>query len=61
MAGLLVDEILEQKPVLVKNLDEHFYTIPGMMGATVLDDGRVALILDISWLLRQRVPDREIP
>ncbi|MEO5349186.1 MAG: chemotaxis protein CheW [Magnetococcus sp. YQC-3] len=60
MAGLLVDEILEQKPVLVKNLDEHFYVIPGMMGATILDDGRVSLILDIPWLLRQQVPARNI-
>ncbi len=49
--GVWVDETLEQKPVLIKNLDEHFYSIPGIMGASVLDDGRVALILDIPWLL----------
>ncbi|MBF0400519.1 MAG: chemotaxis protein CheA [Magnetococcales bacterium] len=52
-AGLLVDETLEQKQLLIKNLEEHFYPVPGIMGASVLDDGRVILILDMAWLLRQ--------
>lgn len=51
--GLLVDETLAQKQVLIKNLDTHFYPIPGIMGASVLDDGQVVLILDMAWLLQQ--------
>lgn len=51
--GLLVDETLAQKQVLIKNLEAHFYPIPGMMGASVLEDGQVVLILDMLWLLQQ--------
>ncbi|MEO5341183.1 MAG: chemotaxis protein CheA [Magnetococcus sp. MYC-9] len=50
-AGLLVDETLEQKQLLIKNLLEHFYPVPGIMGASILEDGQVALILDLAWLL----------
>ncbi|MEO5362045.1 MAG: ATP-binding protein [Magnetococcus sp. DMHC-8] len=49
-AALWVEEVLDQKPLLIKNLGEHFYPIPGIMGASVLDNGRVALILDLAWL-----------
>ncbi len=48
---LLVDEIIDQLPVVIKSLDEHFIHIPGIAGATILGDGSVCFILDIASLL----------
>jgi two-component system chemotaxis sensor kinase CheA len=45
--ALLVDELLGQQQVVVKSLEAHFRKIEGAMGATILGDGRVALILDV--------------
>lgn len=47
LTGLLVDELLGQQQVVVKNLETNFRRIDGIAGATILGDGRVALILDI--------------
>jgi two-component system chemotaxis sensor kinase CheA len=38
--------------VVIKNLEANYRRIEGAMGATILGDGRVALILDIQGLLR---------
>jgi len=48
--GLVVDELLGQQQVVVKNLEEHYVTVPGVSGATILGDGRIALILDVDGL-----------
>jgi two-component system chemotaxis sensor kinase CheA len=50
--GLLVDEILGQPQVVVKSLDRSHSRTEGVMGATILGDGRVALILDVQALAR---------
>lgn len=54
--ALLIDELLGQYQVVIKSLEANFQAIPGIAGATVLGDGRVALILDTGNLrtLRQR-------
>jgi len=49
--GILVDELLEQQQVVVKSLEANYAPVPGSMGATILGDGRVALILDVAGLL----------
>ena len=46
--GLVVDEILGQQQVVIKSLEENFDPIPGIGGATILGDGNVALILDVT-------------
>ena len=46
--GLMIDEIVDQRPVVIKNLDENFVQVPGMSGATIMGDGRVSLILDVA-------------
>jgi two-component system, chemotaxis family, sensor kinase CheA len=46
-AGLVVDELIGQQQVVVKSLAEYSEPIPGISGATILGNGRVALILDI--------------
>lgn len=48
--ALLVDELVGQQQVVIKNLESNFRKVPGVGGATILGDGRVALILDIFGL-----------
>jgi two-component system chemotaxis sensor kinase CheA len=49
---MLVDELLGQQQVVVKNLESNYRKIAGVSAATILGDGSVALILDISDLYR---------
>ncbi len=48
--GLVVDELLGQQQVVVKSLEANYGPIQGIGGATILGDGRVALILDVPGL-----------
>ncbi len=48
--GLVVDDLLGQQQVVVKSLEANYGSVDGIGGATVLGDGRVALILDVSRL-----------
>ena len=50
--ALLVDELLGQQQVVVKNLESNYRKVPDVSGATIMGDGRVALILDIGSLVR---------
>jgi two-component system chemotaxis sensor kinase CheA len=51
--ALIVDELIGQHQVVVKNLEANYRKVPGVSGATILGDGQVALILDVSWLVRR--------
>lgn len=51
--ALLVDELIGQHQVVVKNLEVNYRKVPGVSGATILGDGHVALILDVAWLVRR--------
>ena len=46
-AVLLVDAIDGQRQVVIKSLEANYRAVPGIAAATVMGDGRVALILDI--------------
>ena len=48
--GLVVDELLGQQQVVVKSLERNLRRIDGLMGATILGDGRVAPIVDVTGL-----------
>jgi two-component system chemotaxis sensor kinase CheA len=48
--GLVVDELLDQHQVVIKSLETNFAKVPGMLGATILGDGTVSLILDVTTL-----------
>ena len=50
-AALIVDEIQDQRQVVIKGLDESFYRAPGIAAATILGDGQIALILDPSDII----------
>jgi two-component system chemotaxis sensor kinase CheA len=48
--GLVVDELLGQQQVVVKSLEKNLHKVEGLMGATILGDGRVAPIIDVTAL-----------
>ena len=50
-AVIMVDTIEDQRQVVVKSLEANYRAIPGVSGATILGDGRVALILDVEGVL----------
>ena len=52
-AAMAVDELLGQQQVVIKSLETHYKRVEGISGATILGDGRVALILDVPGLMRQ--------
>jgi two-component system chemotaxis sensor kinase CheA len=52
--AFLVDELLGQQQVVVKSLEANYHRVPGVSGATIMGDGRVALILDVPTLVRMR-------
>ncbi|RVT92500.1 chemotaxis protein CheA [Sphingomonas crocodyli] len=57
-AVLMVDEIRDQRQVVIKSLETNYRQIEGLAGATILGDGRVALILDVEGVTAFRAPDR---
>ena len=48
---LLVDEIVDQGPVVIKSMEDNFIQVPGIAGATILGNGKVSFILDIASLV----------
>ncbi|MFA7404043.1 MAG: chemotaxis protein CheW [Pelobacteraceae bacterium] len=50
--ALLVDELLGQHQVVIKSLETNYRKVDGTAGATILGDGRVALILDAVDMVR---------
>lgn len=51
-AALLVDALLGQHQVVIKSLEDNYRKVPGVSGATIMGDGRVALILDVAAVAR---------
>lgn len=52
--ALLVNSLLGQQEVVIKSLGDYLGHVPGIGGATIMDDGGVVLILDIANLLNGR-------
>ncbi|MBA4284886.1 MAG: chemotaxis protein CheA [Xanthomonadaceae bacterium] len=50
--ALLVDELVGQQQVVIKNLEANYRRVPCISGATIMGDGHVALILDVGELVR---------
>jgi len=50
--AVLVDELLGQHQVVIKSLETNYRKVAGISGATIMGDGRVALILDVAALVR---------
>lgn len=51
-AALFVDELLGQHQVVIKSLEANYRRVPGISGATIMGDGSVAMILDVSAVTR---------
>jgi len=60
-AALLVDAIQGQRQVVIKSLEANYQRVDAIAAATILGDGRVALILDVDAVIAQRVRDRYEP
>ena len=50
--ALLVDRLIGQQQVVVKNVESNYRKIPGISAATIMGDGSVALIIDVAELQR---------
>lgn len=46
MLGLVIDHVVGQQQVVIKALEENYHSVAGFAGATIMNDGSVALILD---------------
>lgn len=62
-AALFVDELLGQHQVVIKSLEANYRKVPGISGATIMGDGSVAMILDLSAVTRMGLsnPQRTRP
>lgn len=58
-AGIAVETLLGECQAIIKPLNRIFRDVPGVSGSTILDSGRVALILDVSTLLREVIAEQE--
>jgi two-component system chemotaxis sensor kinase CheA len=56
-AALLVDAIQGQRQVVIKSLEANYRHVVGIAAATILGDGRVALILDVDAVVSRRTTD----
>jgi len=56
--GLIVDGLMERQEIVVKSLGEYLGEIEGIAGATILGDGKVALILDVASLTKMAIQER---
>jgi two-component system chemotaxis sensor kinase CheA len=55
LLGVVVDALMERQEVVVKSLGEYLGEITGIAGATILGDGKVALILDVGSLVKMSI------
>ena len=56
----LVDALLDEHQVVIKSIETNYRKVAGTAGATILGDGRVALILDVNALLQMRNNQAEL-
>ncbi len=58
-AALMVDAIQGQRQVVIKSLEQNFQRVESIAAATILGDGRVALILDVDTVVGERRVEAE--
>jgi len=49
--AVLVDELVGQHQVVIKSLETNYRKVPGISGATIMGDGRVAMIVDVTHVV----------
>ncbi|TCL08242.1 two-component system chemotaxis sensor kinase CheA [Shimia isoporae] len=50
-SALAVDTIIEQREVVIKGLEQNYQSIPGIAAATILGNGKIALIVDTDQMI----------
>ena len=50
--ALFVDDLVSQHQVVIKSLETNYRKVPGVSGATIMGDGRVAMIMDVGALIK---------
>jgi two-component system chemotaxis sensor kinase CheA len=58
--GIVVDSLVGEQQVVIKSLGKLIGDVRGISGATILGDGSVALILDVSALVKKRLQERAV-
>lgn len=58
-SAMFVDDLLGQHQVVIKSLESNYRKVPGVSGATIMGDGKVALILDVDALVRRSPREEE--
>ncbi len=61
LRAVLVQEVLDSRDLVVKNMGQYIPQLPGIIGATILGDGSVAPVLDLPELLRARTAGQRWP
>ncbi len=51
--GIIVDNLIGEQEIVIKGLGDYLGRVPGFVGATILGDGKVALIIDVRSLINQ--------
>ncbi len=51
--GIGVDRVIGTHEIVIKSLSRHYKEVDGFIGATILGDGRIALIVDVEAIVRQ--------
>jgi two-component system chemotaxis sensor kinase CheA len=54
-AALAADRIFDQRQVVIKSLEDNYGTVPGISAATILGDGRIALIVDPEEIVQRAI------
>ena len=50
--GIIVDQLLGKQQVVIKSLERHYKKVDGISGATIMGDGKVAMIIDVDNLIK---------
>jgi len=56
-AALAADQIFDQRQVVIKSLEDNYGTVPGVSAATILGDGRIALIVDPEEIVQREIAE----
>jgi two-component system chemotaxis sensor kinase CheA len=57
--ALFVDELVGQHQVVIKSLETNYRKVVGVSGATIMGDGRVAMIMDVGSLVKLSQQSKE--
>jgi chemotaxis protein CheC len=57
--GLIVDYLVGKQEIVIKSLEQNYKTVDGLAGASILGDGSICLILDISSMITRVISEQD--